>query len=270
MVKNSFLGALVQSWRESLSLLAPKNSLKILALTLKTYTQMWRALITGAWWFLLLVPIIFFATAIITFGFGVTQPSPSYFSYILLMALFHGLIQFFLLCAMRPSVSLKNVYYFFKQLKLFFFFYLYFLIGLAPAFRFGFFTMASYSSAFVIFMVFETLAGLFLLDSGGRLVKVMMTWWRALKMIVYNAPILMALLAVFGLSTYGYFASTGFLLRPLCESHNYNFSAGGCIASALFASIFYVLCLAAFFMCLLTNLYTMWIHQQFKFYYDEK
>ncbi|MFA6065789.1 MAG: hypothetical protein WC707_01250 [Candidatus Babeliaceae bacterium] len=269
MVKNGFLGMLVQAWRESLGLLAPKNSLKLLALTLKTYTQMWRALITGAWWFLLPSIIVFPAGFPFVF-FGVHRSFP-YIAFI-----FYTLFQFFLLCAMRPSVDLKNSYYFWHKLVQYFFYFLTYLLISSSIYVGIQYLLGLHSNrelmAHVIVLyllapwyivgliMLGVLIGLFLLDSGGRFDKIITAWWRALKMIVYNAPIFIVLIAMILFISYGYVQGASFI-----NGHVQDWLTIAVVSSAL-----YLLFIAPFFMCLLTNLYTMWIHQQFKLYYDEK
>lgn len=173
---------LVQSWIDSLNLLKPKNFQLFAMVTLKSIIEAYKLLIKYFWWivptFILFVVALFFTlTYLYPSYYGSLKPTPD-----LTLAWFYMPVGFYVIYLLlflavcfitRPSIAKKDCSYLQAQYKKII---LYSFILAA----FG----ASSLSAWSIFLV------LFFLDSRGGPKNFLLSMWYALKMIIFNYPLL--------------------------------------------------------------------------------
>lgn len=261
MAKNNFSINLIQSWRESFALLLPKNLSQFLLLTLKTYSKMWQSLFSSGGILYVMIPVglimIFGPFALIFYArpafWKRFKPTPadwaSYYrevkilNFIMLIPYF--LLLFVILCAVRPTEHIKNSDYYFVLIKKYFFYSLFYL---ALAYYFICLVWSSeYSNMLIIiFFALSTVlivATNFLLDSSKHFFNIFTCLLKALKMLFYTAPIIAVCFLLFwGISKLFFLLFLRYFL-----------------ARSVFISywVFTLLLFMPFYICLLTNLYSI-------------
>jgi hypothetical protein len=189
---------LIQSWIDSLTLLKPKNLQLFAMVTLKSIAEAYKLFIKYFWWLMVLLMVLFFIAPDYMVALR-ARDIPSIAHYISLAGLAYILytLLFLSVCfATRPSIEKKNCHYFRGQYKRFIFYWLLWVVlFMVSAIKnlpvTPLFLITSYSPWY-IFMV------LFFADSAGGLKNLFLSMWHAMKMILFNFP----LLAIMGIAFY--------------------------------------------------------------------
>src|SRR5438128_1178522 len=159
---------LVQSWKDSLQLLKPKNFKLFVMVTIKSIMQAYKLYFKYFWW-LLIVMLLFFLFI---------TPSSLVQSVVLLsfVHVVYGLLFLGICFITRPSILQKDCSYlriqFKKNLLNVLFVPLLFISPYSP---------------WSIFLI------LFFADSEGGFKKFLLSMWNALKMVIYNLPLILVI-----------------------------------------------------------------------------
>jgi hypothetical protein len=227
---------LVQSWIDSLTLLKPKNAQLFIMVTLKSIIEAYKLMFKYWWWAIVLMvgcdiaPLFFpaLAPAFIEGSWRGEMVDASRWLYQLL---------FFATCvATRPSVMKKDCAYFRSQMYAF----LYIIIFLALMPKLFWPTALS---PLYIFLV------LFFLDSPKAPKNFFLSMWYALKMIIFNYPLLAIMGIVFYVPVWLYYSSP-IWLAPLAKN----------VLAALLLPIG---------VCTYANIYIKKLHDQFDLYFPQ-
>lgn len=168
---------LVQSWVDSLTLFKPKNLQLFAMVTLKSIIEAYKLYIRYFWWVVLLIAMCAIAPYFIQlqdYAFLNVQ----YKHVLFFVSCWSFELLFLAAClSTRPSITLKDSSYFIFQLKKIVLFWLF-----MPFF--------SWSSATYYGYIFTVL---FFADSEGGPKNFLLSLWNAIKMVVYNLPLLFIL-----------------------------------------------------------------------------
>lgn len=237
---------LVQSWIDSLQLLKPKNFQLFAMVTLKSIIESYKILLRYVWYLLLaaiasiFIPYFIPSLTPTTLVAKVTDFDLLWFSYLLYT------IWFLAVCfSTRPSIEKKDGAYFhhiFRHTWMCF-------VVLAALF------WPSARSAWTIFTV------LFVADSRGGIKQFFYSICNALKMVIYNYP----LLCVFGLIFY----LPSWLLRIAMLHYAYEFSLPIDVYLLPLCTNVIAMLLAPIIICTYTNIYIKKLHDQFDLYFKQ-
>ena len=235
---------LVQSWVDSLTLLKPKNLQLFVMVTIKSIIEAYKLYFKYFWWAMLLIAMC----AVTPFFFQ----NQDYFFYnvqykhvfFLISCWLYELLFLAACFSTRPSILQKDSHYFYVQLKRIVLFWLF-----MPIF--------SWSSAAYYGYIFTVL---FFADSEGGPKSFLLSLWNALKMIVFNVPLLLILGGIVYLSGWLGCQCLGWLVLA------YNIP--------LYPQVF-LLCnllgalLLPIGVCIYTNIYIKKLHDQFDLYFNK-
>lgn len=168
---------LVQAWIDSVQLLRPKNLKLFVLVTLNAILQAYKLLLKYWWW--LLIFAIGCGIAVIWMGNSAGWG----------FRLSEQLLLFATCLATRPSVAKKDCAYFRSHMFAFLYIAVYLLVWPAHGWPTAF-------SVYDIFLI------LFFLDSAGGPKNFFLSLWYALKMIIFNFPLLVAIGILFYMPTY--------------------------------------------------------------------
>ena len=169
---------LVQAWIDSVQLLRPKNFKLFIMVTLKSIIEAYKLLFKYFWWLILLL-LIFYGCVIGNLYFFA------------LIVVIQSLL-FFMVCSItRPSVAKKNCAYFRSQLYPFMYIIIFQLVLGGISYFIPDALMISVKSlTSFLYFPWLTLLILFFLDSEKNIKKFFISMWHAVKMIVFNFPII--------------------------------------------------------------------------------
>ena len=241
---------LVQSWVDSLTLLKPKNFQLFVMVTIKAIIQAYKILLYYFWWVMLLIALCAAAPYVIQpqqyMFYNVQYKHLFYFTSCLLYELL-----FLATCfSTRPSILQKDCAYFrlqFQRIALFW---------LIVPFLAMIHDQLWSSSAYYVY-IFTVL---FFADSEGGPKSFLLSIWNAIKMIIYNQPLIL----VIGLVTYLPVLIGGKYLPQLLVER-------GMPVYPQFFLIFNVIgaLLLPIGVCIYTNIYIKRLHDQFDFYFSK-
>lgn len=268
------MSTLFQSWKESLSLLAPKNASLVFLVTIKRIAQSYKYLILHGWWVLLLIAA------------GIFLPQPWQNSYSLtFFQIFCWFLFFFLMyLIVRPSIKHKGFDYYRQYLKYFLIFILLsFLCGVVTlvignitlyiknaAFWFlaqmmgtsvrallPYYLISLYIVCALLFLSLPflplyinplfTCTILFMLDNRLSIRSFFRAIWQSIKMVIYNWPFFSLM---YGVSIFFYALLSTYLAPYFIEPFVKNL-------------------LVPIPVSLWTIIYTKRLHDQFSLYYPE-
>lgn len=233
--------SLIQSWKESLELLIPQNLKPFLLVTLKTVMDIYKSVnkpltSRGNW----------IAAVILIMLIGLTNIIKMFhlfWAQELLLNSVHHFLFFIFLLAMRPSIDIKDRIYFGHYLKQYWYFV---LVSIA----FGISHLYVIPFAFIIYMVFL----LFVFDSYGSKNELILALKNSVKMVVFNFPIFLILLAVLAIINIIVYYLVAFALGYF-----------GGLTLAVLIYILFVPIQVAF----ISNLYIKFIHGQSSLYFKQ-
>lgn len=231
---------LVQAWVDSISLLKPKHLKLFVLVTLKSIIDAYTVLAKYWWWLFAIIIACFVVPYVWADSINVFLQAEriSHWAYQILL--------FAALVATRPSLFPKDCAYFRSNM-------IYFLV---QAVFLVFLSYSFWPSAVTPAYFFGVL---FFLDSGKNILfydnkmymtnnDLLMSWWRAFLMVVYNYPLLVTVGLVFYLPVYVVYSYV--LFAPLL--HN--------IIGAFLLPIT---------VCTYTNIYIKKLHDQFDLYFKQ-
>jgi hypothetical protein len=234
---------LLQSWAESLALFKPENLKPFLLITLKSIIETYKLLFTN-----FLPAIVAPLGLVMIFNYvplHLRTPilGGSFLGFVILSLFFW----FFLvvLCA-RPSVHIKNWRYVFSYWRHFIYYLAIVSLALMIFQVNEYELLNTFTRLYLIFFM------AFLLDSNAQANSVLLSCFRALKMLFYNLPFLM-IPAVF------------FICLNKIFSYLYVF-----VPFLQYAEVFLLPVLIFFYVCFYLNFYVKKKHEQFSLYFSVK
>jgi len=237
---------LVQSWIDSLALLKPKNLQLFVMVTIKSIIEAYKLYVRYFWWLLLIIVICFFIAPdyLVSFKNRDTISLASYATILGIVRSLYGILFLAVCFITRPSIVQKNCNYLRTHYKkIIVYWLLWFVLMTASSvwmILVPLFIVSSYSSGY-IFSV------LFFADSEGGLKSFLFSLWNALKMIVYNCPLLLIMGICFYLPVLIF--NSIFFISPLMKH----------IIAAILLPIG---------VCTYTNIYIKKLHDQFDLYFN--
>lgn len=242
---------LLNSWRDSLTVLKPQNFWLFTLVTLKSLVETYKVWLKYWGWLVLLFlgynywigesgPLL----ATLGLGFGVLEGADAarWLLYGIMLLIYTTLV-----LTVRPSVDIKNSVYFLGYGKHLFWIMCWFIMITALA---NFFVIYFYG--YMLFPFVTVLFTLFLLDSRGTCKDASQSTWRAIQMFVYNLPFYLVMIGLF------------FVLIPLLLMF------GSARYSAILYYIIDVLVVLPLFVNVVTNFYVKRLHEQFTLYFPQK
>lgn len=170
---------LVQSWIDSLQLLKPKNLQLFALVTLKSIIEAYKLLFKYFWWLIVL--------QLLCYKFGLFG---SYF-FVVMIAVIQNLL-FFMICAItRPSIGKKDCAYFRSQLYPFAYFAAFWTLLIAIGYFLG--IVVPEGAELLPVFVWTVFSMLFFLDAEKSVKSFCVSLWYALKMILFNLPIVLCM-----------------------------------------------------------------------------
>ncbi len=222
---------LIQSWIDSLALLKPKNAQLFAMVTIKAILEAYKIMFVYWSWVIALMVGCYILPFIVPALTPVAHVSRGIGSDVLWVSSFLYEILFVAVClSTRPSIAKKDWHYFAAQLSKFVIYLLFF----------SFTSLSSDVSSFSVFWV------LFIADSTGGLKNLFLSFWYALKMVVFNYPLLVVLGLIFYVPVW--LVHNTFYITPMMKN----------ILAALFLPIG---------VCTYANIYIKKLHDQFDLYF---
>ena len=245
---------LLQSWVDSIRLFKPKNFQLFCLVTLKSIGGASQLMIKYFWWLILLYlgatcgPLLFESDTLI-----IRSAVFAFFLYQLL---------FFMVCvATRPSLIKKDCAYFRSEFGSFFN-YIFFVLGLIGiAFSFGIFLNPT-SSGIATFLI------LFFLDSPKKLKDFFRSVWHALKMALYNCPLMIGMTAFMWIINWILYFPYSLILDTDSLRSLFVGSTVGIGFLLTIESLLRILFLIIF-VCFYANIYIKRLHDQLDLYITE-
>ncbi len=242
---------LVQAWIDSLQLLEPKNLQPFAMATLKSTIQAYKLMFKYFWWLIALQLICFIPSFL---GIG---------SFFIAMGLYQLL--FFMVCIIaRPSIVKKDFAYFWSQLYCFIYFILLLLVNSSVESVF-----ASIGGKFLPFSAWTVFTILFFLDSEKNVRNFFLSAWHALKMIIFNFPLILCLHIVLWLFTAVIFSLVNLItIGTVAFGMSVNIS----IESFFYVGLVYVIIMVLLLpisVCPYANIYIKKLHDQFELYTEQ-
>lgn len=255
---------LVQAWIDSIQLLKPKNLQLFVMVTLKSIIEAYKLLFKYFWWLFILQLICA----------GLVFSISWYF--IIPMVIIPDLL-FFMVCVItRPSIAKKDCAYFRSQLYYFIYFISLQLIGALVGYLLSYLsnpfslviTLKS-SSEFNLFFPWVVFLVLFFLDAEKNLKNFFVSIWSALKMIIFNFPIVLCIFVFL----YIFNSSVVFLFTKLTEGIFQLLIALGLrwrfLINITTLNIIVPLLLLPISICTYANIYIKKLHDQFDLYVSQ-
>jgi hypothetical protein len=238
------LMTLIQSWADSLTLLKPKNLQLFVMVTIKSIIEAYKLYFRYFWWVIHLMVV----EALFPYYFQLPEYAlynSSYNHVFFFISCWLYELLFLVACfSTRPSILQKDSAYFWFQLKRIALFWIF-----VPIF--------SWSSATYYGYIFTVL---FFADSEGGPKSFLLSLWNAIKMVVFNLPLMMILGGVVYLI--GWLGGRG--LEQLMVAY-------GMSVYPQFFLLFNILgaLLLPIGVCLYTNIYIKKLHDQFDLYFNK-
>ena len=235
---------LIQSWVDSLTLFKPKNFQLFVMVTIKSIMQAYKIFLYYFWWAMLLIAMC----AVGSFFFSSHDYvflNVQYKHVFFLTSCWLFELLFLAACfSTRPSILQKDSHYFILQFKKIILFWI-------------FMPLFSWSSATYYGYIFTVL---FFADSEGGPKNFLLSLWNALKMVVFNLPLIMVL----GGIIYGSGWIGGQYLAQLLAER-------GIPVYPKFFLFFNVIgaLLLPIGVCIYTNIYIKRLHDQFDLYFSK-
>jgi hypothetical protein len=238
---------IVESWRESLYMLAPKQAKMLIFVTAKNLSDLVYRRLT----YIIVVPLVLG----ISFGMAYAD-HPGFLVPCFLVSLVVNLFIVLLLLLVRPSVMIKHRYYFMHyQRHLAYVFVFFGFINLIHAFC----PLCWPGFIWLFWAPLSTLWLLFFIDSHATLDAFVRSLFRAFLMLVYNLPIFLVV------TVFWYLLFAGLSQWPiLFLSHHiamqrefWQFFSGALVGFILFPLWYSVI----------TTLYVKQLHEQFAVYF---
>jgi hypothetical protein len=235
---------LVQSWKDSVQLLKPKN-LKLFAMvTLKSIIEAYKIYLKYFWWMILLVVLCAIAPYFIQlqdYAFSNIQYKHIFFY---TSCWLYELLFLAACFSTRPSILQKDSNYFVLQFKKIILFWI-------------FMPLFSWSSATYYGYIFTVL---FFADSEGGPKNFLLSLWKALKMIFFNLPLILIVgVAIYVSGLIGIQCLAQLLALYNIPVYPYLF---------LFVNLLGAL-LLPMSICTYTNIYIKRLHDQFDLYFKQ-
>lgn len=231
---------LVQAWVDSVSLLKPKHLKLFTLVTLKSILDAYKVLAKYWWWLFAIIIGCFVVPYVWTDSIYVYVQAERISQWAYQILLFAALV------ATRPSLFPKDCAYFRSNMPYFliqavfivFASYIYWPTAVAPAYFFG-----------VLFFL-DSGKNIFFYDNKVYMTNndLLMSWWRAFLMVIYNYPLLVVINLFFYAPVYGVYSYVFF--APLL--HN--------VIGAFLLPIT---------VCTYTNIYIKKLHDQFDLYFKQ-
>lgn len=236
---------LIQSWVDSLQLLRPKNLQLFVMVTIKSIIDAYKLYFKYFWWLLLTLPLLFL--------FFIPNTPIQFSTMHCLCNTLYGLLLLGACFLTRPSILQKNCSYLRTQFKKIILYWLSWNLLLFPLFF-----ISSYSSWYIFFV-------LFFVDSEGGFKNLFLSMWKALKMVIYNFPLIFVINLCFGLFL--------LILTPLIQII-FRVSPMPINMYATYANIYSKqIIIGAFLMpigvCTYANIYIKRLHDQFDLYFPQ-
>lgn len=231
---------LVQSWIDSLQLLKPKNLQLFALVTLKSIVEAYKLLFKYWWWLFVLLAGCY---AIFLWPSTVEQQLNVGHYTLLASRLLYQLLFFATCLATRPSIAKKDCTYFRSHMFAFLYMAVYLAIVPIPLWPTPF-------SVWDIFLI------LFFLDSEGGPKNFFLSMWYALKMIIFNYP----LLAILGIILHA--------PKWLFELIYFHLNGSAFVYPVVIFNILGAL-LLPIGICIYANIYIKKLHDQFDLYFKQ-
>jgi hypothetical protein len=234
---------LVQAWIDSLTLLKPKNFQLFVMVTLKSIIETYKLMFKYFWWLILLFEIcyipLFLSIRSVTLSFWLLQ------------------LLVFAVCAItRPSVMKKDCAYLRSQLYSFIYFAIFLLCLPATWWPTAF-------SAWTIFLI------LFFLDSEKGPKNFLLSMWYALKMILFNFPLMICIYAIMWCLNAVIFGTIEKLLIEIVKLGGMSWWALGLLHYAGLLQSTIAVLLLPIGVCTYANIYIKKLHDQFDLYFKK-
>ncbi len=243
---------LLQSWADSLTLLKPKHLQLFVMVTIKSIIEAYKLYFKYFWWLLLAMPLfLFFAPDVVIAWKNNDVVSLAHYATLLgVAASLYGLLFLAACFATRPSILQKDCAYFRIQFKKIILYWLVWgvlrimLLKYALAYGRMFLPIGNISSRSPELILFV----LFFADSDGGLKNIFVSFWNALKMIIYNLPLFAVIVFAFSfpLVLIDKFVYISSLVKIVIESF-----------------------LMPIGVCTYTNIYIKRLHDQFDLYFKQ-
>lgn len=242
---------LIESWMDSLHLLEPKNLQPFVMTTLKSILETYKLMFKNFWWLIVLQLLCF------------VPPSLSISS--LFIAIVLQQILFCLTCIIaRPSIVKKDLVYFRSHLYSFVYIILLLLVSSAVE---SVFTSTIGKllpfSAWTIFFI------LFFLDSEQNVRNFFLSAWRALKMIIFNFPLILCVHLVLCIFTAIIFSMVNLTSMGTVA---FVWSIGASMQSLFSVGLMYAIIMILLLpigICTYAHIYTKKLHDQFALYTEQ-
>lgn len=168
---------ILQSWKESLSLFKPSNFKLFFLVSAQAFGQAVKTMFLYWGWFILLFW---------TYDFLLPQAHVQHS--LMIDILFRSVLLFLIIASLRPSASIKNLTYFARL-----FAKVWYIVPITIALYWLNVQLPSINSFwdtsfFLLFSLVLTLYLLFVTDSGGGASSLFLSGYRAVKMLLFNAP----------------------------------------------------------------------------------
>src|SRR5438309_11005581 len=174
---------LVQSWVDSLTLLKPKNFQLFAMVTIKSIMQAYKLLVRSPYWWalILLMMMCYWAIGVpharVQFSLILAVLTGVETASVFLSCCLYEILFLMTIFSTRPSILQKDSQYFIVQFKKIILFWI-------------FMPLFSWSSAAYYGYIFTVL---FFADSEGGPKNFLLSLWNALKMIIFNVPLILVL-----------------------------------------------------------------------------
>jgi len=244
---------LLQAWADSLSLLKPKNLKLFLLVTVKSIIDAYKVLLKY-WWCLFAIIVLLYGAIFLQVDIVTCLWADKMATYF-----FYDILVFATLVAVRPSLEQKNWAYFRR-----------YIIYVVPVILIYFVPLVLLTLILlplgllipvtVVMSPVYIFSTLFLLDSPGKLKDFLRSFLRALKMVIYNFPLLIVVGVIFELPKYIF---------------NYHVNISPLLIAGVtimqISAIFNILSilLTPIAICFYTNMYIKQLHGQFDLYFKQ-
>jgi hypothetical protein len=241
---------LIQAWIDSLQLLEPKNLELFAKATLKSIIEAYKLMFKYFWWLIALQLICFIPPFL---GIG---------SFFIAIGLYQLL--FFMVCVIaHPSIAKKDFAYFRSQLYNFVYFIPLLLVNSSIKSLFGSMGEILPFSGLTIFAI------LFFLDSEKNLRNFFLSIWHALKMIIFNFPLMLCVHVVLWLLTAIIFSIVNVITMGTVA---FGMAMSAPIGSFFFVGLVYamiIILLLPISTCIYANIYIKKLHDQSELYAEQ-
>ena len=239
---------LIQAWIDSLSLLKLKHLKLFILVTLKSIVDTYKILLKYWWWLFGIIVACFIMSYHLT---------DSFIDYVWIKRISdwaYQILLFATIIATRPSLEQKNCAYFRFYMRYFLITALFLLIAPLWIWPRG----LSVIYFFIILFYMDSIKRTTILKKTLHTGDLGISIFRAIKMIIYNYPLLLCIGLIIYIPLY-FFAFLIFLYSSLIINYIY---------LSLLLNIIYAL-LSPIIVCLYTNIYIKKLHDQFDLYFTQ-